>query len=283
MSSSTQSHLFEGKHLAPSTRMREKFFRELAEVELSAANIEPRVVTEADLERLPVAAQRYMRFMRVLGRPRDVSFRAHWDGSFRMRPQHAWTPCEVWQYNTSLGVARIFHMRLNVSGIVPTYVRDLYVHGGGHMAGKILDRFKVGDDASEKVTIGELVTYLNDALLFAPSMLLGGATRWEAVDDGSFDVSLTDWGHTVKARVYVDADGTMFNFSTKDRFGHEPGNRKAGLVRTEWTTPVDGWECVGGRMRPQSAHAIWHYPSGDFAYAGLSSRGMEIAYDVPSR
>jgi hypothetical protein len=263
--------------------MREKFFRELAEVQLSAVDVEPRMVTEADLERLPVAAQRYLRFMRVLGRPRDVSFRAHWQGNFRTSPHQAWTPCEVWQYNTSLDVARVFHMRLNVAGIVPTYVRDLYVHGGGHLAGKILDRFKVADDASEKVTIGELATYLDDALLFAPSMLLGPSTHWEAVDDGSFDVLLTDWQRTVRARVHVDADGAIFNISTEDRFGQEPANRKAGLVRTEWTTPVDGWECVGGRMRPSSAQAIWHYPSGDFEYAELSSTGMEIAYDVPSR
>jgi hypothetical protein len=283
MSTSTHSHHLDGKHLEPSAGMREKFFRELAGLQLSTTEVEPRVVTEGDLERLPDTAQRYMRFMRVLGRPRDVSFRAHWDGSFRMSPHQAWRPCEVWQYNTSLDVARIFHMRLNVSGIVPTYVRDLYVHGGGHMAGKILDRFKVADDASEKVTIGELVTYLNDALLFAPSMLLGPATRWEAVNDGAFDVSLTDWERTVKARVYVDADGAVFNFSTTDRFGQEPANRKAGLVRTKWTTPVDGWECAGGRMRPKSAQAIWHYPSGDFAYAELSSRGMEIAYDVSPR
>lgn len=269
-------------HLRPSARMHEKFLRELAAIGMTTHPRERLLVTESDLERLPHAAQRYMRFMRVLERPRDTSFRAHWEGQFRLGPHKAWAPCEVWQLNRSIDVARIFHMRMNIAGVLPTYVRDLYVHGGGRMAGKILDLFDIGDDASEKVTIGELVTYLNDALIFAPSMLLGPSTSWLPVDDGTFDVSLTDWGHTVTARVYVDADGAMFNFSTTDRFGEDPTNHGSGLVRAEWSTPVDGWHCVDDRMRPTSARAVWHYPSGDFCYAELTSRGMEIDYDVPA-
>jgi hypothetical protein len=269
----------DSRQLEPSARMREKFFQEIAALRLPIAR-QGALVTEEDLDRLPRAAQRYMRLMRVLERPRDVSFRAHWEGSFRMSPHQSWAPCEVWQYNASVEVTRILHMRLKLGGVLPTYVRDLYVHGGGQMTAKILDRFRMLDDASEKVTIGELVTYLNDALIFAPSMLLGPASAWEAVDDGAFDVSLTDGEHTVRARVHVDADGAMFGFSTMDRFGEEPANRSADLVATEWTTPIDGWELVGDRMRPTSARAVWHYLGGDFCYVELTSAGMDLAYDV---
>lgn len=281
MTTSTAVELSETRHLRPSARMRAKFFRELAALGLASRPRDRSIVTEADLERLPLAAQRYMRFMHVLEHPRDASFRMRWEGRFRMGPNRAWVPCEVWQYNTSAEVARIFHMRMNFAGVVPTYVRDLYVHGGGHMAGKLLGLIGIGDDASEKVTIGELVTYLNDAVIFAPSMLLGPSTTWAAVDDGTFDVSLVDAGHTVTARVFVDVDGAMFNFSTTDRFGEDPTSPGAGLVRTEWTTPVDGWQCVGDRMRPTSARAIWHYPSGDHCYVELTSARMELQYNVP--
>jgi hypothetical protein len=64
-------------HLRPSSRMHEKFLRELAAIGMTTHPRERLVVTESDLERLPHAAQRYMRFMRVLERPRDTSFRAH--------------------------------------------------------------------------------------------------------------------------------------------------------------------------------------------------------------
>ena len=260
--------------------MHDRFLRELRAIGMVTHPPEQLVVTERDLEGLPRAAKRYMLFMRVLGRPRDTSFRAHWEGRFRLGPHKEWAPCEIWQLNRSIDVARIFHMRMNIAGVLPTYVRDLYVHGGGRMAGKILDLFDIADDASEKVTIGELVTYVNDALMFAPSMLLGPSTTWATVDDGAFDVTLTDWGHAVTARVFVDADGAMFNFSTTGRFGEDPADHAAGLVRTEWTTPVDGWKSIADRMRPKSARAVWHYPSGDFCYVEVSSEGMELDYNV---
>ena len=55
------------------------------------------VVTESDLAPLPQAAQRYLRFMEVVGRPRDWSVRAHLEGRFRRRADRDWMPCEAWQ------------------------------------------------------------------------------------------------------------------------------------------------------------------------------------------
>jgi hypothetical protein len=269
------------KRLRPSAAMRKKFLFEVASIGLPRGVGEHAIVTAADLEMLPAAAQRYMRFMRVLGRPRDFSFCARWDGRFRMAPDKPWMPCEAWQFNSAVEVARIFHMRLRFGGILPTYVRDLYVHGGGHMAGKVLDTFSIVDDQSEKITIGELVTWVNDALWFAPSMLLDARTTWTGVDDLTFDVSTVDRGTTVKARVFVDERGAMTDFSTTDRFGEEPANRNAGMVRAEWTTPVDGWDVRGIRPRPLGGRAIWHFPTGDFCYAETSTAHMQIAFNVP--
>jgi hypothetical protein len=269
------------EHLSPSSRMRDKFFRELAALGLPRGNGHLAPVTEDELAALPEPAQRYMRFMAVVGRPRNWSFCARWDGRFRMGPDKPWMPCEAWQYNTSLEIARIFHMRVRIGGVVPTYVRDLYVDGGGHMVGKLFDKLAIVDDASEKVTIGELVTYVNDALMFAPSMLLRPSTLWTPIDESSFDVTTTDHGTTVTGRVLVEADGAMKDFSTTDRFGQEPANPKAGMVRTRWTTPIDGWTIVNGRPRPTEGRAIWHFATGDFCYAETTTDKMDLAFDVP--
>jgi hypothetical protein len=260
--------------------MREKFFRELVALGLPEESGLAEPFTESELATLPPPVQRYMRFMAVVGRPRDWSFCARWDGRFRMGPDKPWMACEAWQYNTSVAVARIFHMRMLLLGVVPTYVRDLYVDGGGHMAGKLLDRIAIVDDTSEAVTIGELVTYVNDALMFAPSMLLRPSTLWSAVSDDSFDVTLTDRGTTVTGRVFLDADGAMRDFSTTDRFGQEPANPKAGMVRARWTTPVSGWTVRDGRPRPMEGRAVWHFPTGEFCYAELTTEKMDLAFDL---
>ena len=57
---------------------------------------------------------------------------------------------------------------------------------------KLLDLITVEDATGEEYDIGELVTYLNDAVLIAPSMLLAPDVSWAPVDASSFDVSLVD-------------------------------------------------------------------------------------------
>jgi hypothetical protein len=66
---------------------------------LSAGPAWPPPVTEAQLGGLPGAAQRYLRFMGVVGRPADWSFLAHVTGRFRLRPGLPWMRCQAWQYN----------------------------------------------------------------------------------------------------------------------------------------------------------------------------------------
>jgi hypothetical protein len=148
------------------------------------------------------------------------------------------------------------------------------------MLGKVLDVLPIVDDDTEKITLGELVTYVNDAILFAPSMLLGPAVSWAHVDDATFEVMLTDRHTTVSARVFLDAHGAVTDFMTTDRFGTDPANPKAGLVRAEWRTPIDGWTLIDNRPRPVGARAVWRFPSGDFTYASFDLRAGAIAYHV---
>jgi len=99
--------------------MRTRFLREVSRAGLPIGPGPHDMITEDDLTRLPEPTQRYLRFMRVLGRPRDWSFRLGFSGRFRIRPGHTWMTCETWQYNTRLAVARIFHVRVRVGGVIP--------------------------------------------------------------------------------------------------------------------------------------------------------------------
>ena len=110
------------------------------------------------------------------------------------------------------------------------------------MRGKLLGLVPVADGSGPEFDLGELVTWLNDAIMFAPSMLLGAHARFAATgSDDEFDVTVTDRGRTVTARVYLDTDGAPRDFGTEDRWAALSG----GLVRARWTTPVSG--CRPGR------------------------------------
>jgi Family of unknown function (DUF6544) len=248
-----------------------------------AAALEPRPgpasaapITEADLAARPAAAQRYLRFMAVTGRPPDWSFTTHFTGRFRLRPRLPWLRCQAWQYSTCPDVTRLYHMRITVAGLLPMTGRDAYSAGQGRMYGKLAGLVPVADGSGPEYDVSELVTYLNDAVLLAPSMLLALPVTWTAVSDSSFDLTLTDAGHEVTARVLVDGRGAPVEFSTDDRWCDLPG----GLVRTRWSTPVQGWMKINGRWQPRWGAAIWHLPGGPFCYAEFRFTPGATRYNV---
>lgn len=262
------------------TSLEARFDRELGEEGLSAGPGPADPVTAEELAALPPAVQRYFGFMKVVGAPRVWSFRAGMRGTFRLGPDRPWVPLEAWQYNTRLDHARLFYIEIPQFGL-PVLGRDTYVRGEGRMLIRPLDLFTVQDAGGEELAVGELVTYLNDGILFAPSILLGPETTWTPVDDRSFDVALTDAGRTVKARVFLDERGAPVDFETTDRFGQDPADPERRFVRARWTTPIEAWGEVDGRPLPTSGSAVWHFPGGDFAYAKMAVAPGTLAFNVP--
>jgi hypothetical protein len=189
-----------------------------------------------------------------------------------------WRACEVWQYNTSPVVTRTFFMQLRLGGL-PVIGRDTYRDGRGRMLGKLLDLVTVIDGRGAEFDIGGLVTYLNDLVLLGPSMLLVPAITWTAVDARSFDLSLTDHHHTVKARVFIDDRGAPVNFETTDRFCEDPSDPKK-LMRARWSTPMEGFHDVDGRQVPRRGQTVWRLPQGDFTYADFELVSEGLAYNI---
>jgi len=146
------------------------------------------------------------------------------------------------------------------------------------MLAKAFDTFTVAKGTGPEIDVGELVTYLNDAILMAPSLLLGPEVSWREVDAGCFDVTLRDGALSVSARVWLDEQGAPRDFSTTDRFFDTPDGKR---VRTEWRTPVSGFQDANGRMLPRHAQAVWQLPDGPFAYADFSVDPAQVSFNVP--
>jgi len=237
---------------------------------------ESTTVTDADLDPLPEPARRYLRRMGVVGRPRDRSFRARFRGEFRLRPGQRFMPCDAWQLNTAPVPSRLFTMRIDLAGVVPMFGTDTYRAGRGRMRGRLLGLVPVADASGPEMDVGELVTWLNDACMLAPSMLLIPAVRWTTVRDDAFDLTMTDADVTATARVVVDGAGWMVDFSTEDRYAALPG----GLTRARWSTPIDGWLERAGRPVPTLGRAVWHLPDGDYEYARGRFVPESLAFDV---
>lgn len=222
------------------------------------------VVTQDDLLGLPPLARRYLVAMEVVGRHREtvVSIRTH--GRFRLRPQLPWLPYVAQQVNTADPIGRMFHMRIDATPLLPLVGEDAYVGGSGWMRGRLLGLVPVVSGAGPEMDSGELATWLNDAVLLAPTMLLHPWVAWNDIDDVSFGVSVTDRGRTVSARVVLDDAGRVRTFETFDRYV----DLGAGLQRARWSTPVSGWAPEDdGRPVFTSGSAVWELADGDFEYA----------------
>lgn len=244
-------------------RTRQRLAEDVRSMELDDRPRSPELVTDADLEQLPEPAQRYLRWAGVLGRPRDRAFTARFVGQFRMRPDQRWMPYRSWQLNATDPVTRLIHMRVDVAGVVPMFGTDSYLDQRGRMHGKVLGLVTVADGAGPEFDLGELVTYVNDAAMLAPSMLLTHRCEWTPIDDDSFDLTFTDGNNTVRARMFVDDDGRLLDFRTDDRWfaGVDPA------VRTTWSTPIERWTTRrDGRPIPASGSAVWHLPDSEFTY-----------------
>jgi hypothetical protein len=237
---------------------------------------DPRPVTQADIAGLPATVQRYLHAMGVVNQPPDWSFQAHFTGRFRLRGEGSWMATEVWQYNSAIEVARFLHMRIGFTKELPMMGRDTYLGGKGLMHGKLLGLVTVAHSEGPETNLSELSTYLNDAVLMAPSMLLRPNTSFAAVDDSSFDVTLVDAGMTVTARVALDSDGRPLSFTTSDRYA----DLKTGLVRAEWETPVEGWQPDGDRFVMTRVHAIWNMPEGPLDYLDFSLAAGDVRRNV---
>ncbi|OFX25221.1 MAG: hypothetical protein A2V77_17795 [Anaeromyxobacter sp. RBG_16_69_14] len=259
--------------------MHRKFYREVRALELQLTPAQDAIVTDADLAPLPAAAQRYLRFMGAVGKPRIWSLRVGFEGRFKLARDSDWLPCKTIQYNSRDELARLFYMTIRVK-LIPMLGRDTYLRGKGRMLGRALDLITVVDGSGPEFDIGELVTYLNDAILMAPSMLLGSETTWTAVDDLAFDITFADRGTTVRARVFLDERGAPMNFSTTDRFMDDPA-RPGHYVRARWMTPMDDWMEVEGRRLPTSGKAVW-YPEGaaPLPYADFRLVAGTVAFNV---
>jgi hypothetical protein len=253
------------------------FVRRVAAAGLPGQFPESRLVTADDVAGLPAAVRRYLGFMEVVGRPVDRSFRVAMAGEFRRGPRDGWLPMRALQYSCAQPVARIFTMRLVFARALPMIGHDTYLAGRGAMHGRLLGAVTVAQGRGPEYDLGELTTFLDDAVLLAPSMLLGLATTWRELDADTFEVSLTDSGHTATGRVSLDERGAPRDFRSSDRFVDLP----EGLVRAEWRTPVPGWTREGGRPFPMPGGAEWLLPEGPLRYVRGGFLPGTVRYDVP--
>jgi hypothetical protein len=137
-----------------------------------ARQIQPRVITEADLTPLPDPVQRYLRYAGVIGKPQVRCARVVQSGVLRTAPTQNWMPIQAVQYSTLAGsLSRTWYAVAKKGPVALMKARDRYDNGAGHMLIKLLSLFTVADVRGPEMDISALLIFFNDMVMWPTAFL----------------------------------------------------------------------------------------------------------------
>ncbi len=233
-----------------------------------------RIVTADMLQRLPEPVQRYMAYTGVVGKPWTDTVRLRQTGRFRMAADRPWMPLTAVQTYTTNPPSFDWKARFRIAGLPLMAARDSYQAGHTHMHGRVAGLFTVFDARGEQADQGSMLRYLNEMTWF-PIAFLGDNIAWQGVDDRTAQVTFTDQGKSVSARMLFDDAGRVTNFVAQ-RYREDKGSYSL----DRWETPMTGYGTLGGLNLPTRGYAVWKLPAGDLKYADLEITEIEYNADL---
>jgi hypothetical protein len=256
---------------------RTEFDRDAAEGFRHAPAQTPQVVTEDDLAHLPDLVQRYLRYAGVVGRPRVWNYRVRFVGEMRGTPTGPWMPAVTDQLSFVDPPVRLFLMKARMFGL-PVRAFHRFVGPSATFRVRVAGLLTMVDAKGPEMNRSETVTRLNDMCLLAPATLIGPDLAWEAIDESTVRVTFTSFGNSVSALLTFDAAGALTDFSSEDRMQTADGKT---YVPMRWSTPIAAWREFHGRRVASDASAVWHAPTGEYAYGRFEVVSCE--YNVESQ
>ncbi len=225
-----------------------------------ASRSQAATVNEAMLEKLPAPVQRYLNYTGVVGKPIVRTVQVAQSGRMRLGPRLPWLPLRAKEYYSVQPPGFVWDGTLQVGHFPVAHARDMYFSGKGKLLVKAASALTVVDCGGDGVDQASMMRYLSEMIWF-PSAFLSGSVSFEAVDEGSARVTLTDHGHTATGILSVDPDGRLTNFVAQ-RYRMVGGRLELGT----WSTPVHEYGVRAGLRLPVRGRGIWQLEDGEFEY-----------------
>ncbi|MDP2688094.1 MAG: hypothetical protein Q8O62_12785 [Aequorivita sp.] len=220
--------------------------------------ISEEIISEKDIEHLPISVQKYLEYVGVLGTPKINTVKAIFNGEMREKGKD-WFAFTSEQYNFYENPTRLFFLKANFKGL-PTQGYHFYRNGSASMLIKLLSLFPVVAIDKPELFKTETVTFFNDKCLFAPATLIDKNIEWQTIDETTVKATYHNKIATISAMLYFNEEGQLINFVSEDRM--EVNSNQS----VPFSTPVTKYGSINGYNLPIAADAVWHFPDGDFVY-----------------
>ncbi len=246
-----------------------------AELEAARQPVNPAPVDFQELDSLPPPVQRYFRLALTEGQPRLSGARVRHEGTFNMGEDvDRWKPFSSDQQVITSRPGFDWNARVDVAPGLHARVHDAYVAGEGLLRASLLGLVPLVNLRGDGVVAeGELMRFLGEATWYPTALLPGPGVRWDAVDDRSATVTLTDGSNSVTLLVAFNEQGLVESVRSESR-GRMVGDS---IVPTPWEGRFWNYEDRDGMKVPIEGEVAWVLPAGAKPY--WRGRITELVYE----
>lgn len=227
------------------------------------------LLTEADLQKLPLPVQRYLSYCGCPGKPKVKSFRISFTGSIRQDEHSPWMPFTSEQYNFIEQPSRFFFMKA-VMKKLPVAGYHHYRNGKAVMDIRLLSLFKVQYQEGSQMNESETVTFFNDMCCLAPATLIDKRITWLRTDEDTVQARFTNGSISIEATLYFNKAGQLVNFISHNRYAQQ---KDGSMKQLPWSTPLKEYREVSGIRLAGYADAVYEYKTGPVVYGRFSITG----------
>ncbi len=230
-------------------------------------NSQTDLLTESDIQSLPLPIQKYIRYCGVVNKPKVKKAKIVFDGEMREKGKDWFTFRSV-QYNFFDEPTRLFFMKAKMFGItLPGY--HSYQNAHATMQVKLFGLFNVVNVKGIEMNKAKTVTVFNDMCLMSPATLIDKRIEWVPVDSLSAKATFTNGVNKITATLYFNEQGQLINFTSNDRYAISD------MKRYRFSTLVKAYMQTDGKTVWKYGEAVWHYPDGEFVYGKFVLKSIE--------
>lgn len=244
--------------------------KDVADKRSSSDAINGDLLLERDIEHLPSAIQKYLRYVGAIGKPKINNVYIVSEGQMRAKGK-PYFPFVGEQYNFFKEPTRLFFMSAKIKGlVVPGYHK--YSNKKANMDIRLFGLIKIVNPKPGVLDKAETVTFFNDMCLLAPGALIDSRVQWEEVDTVTTKAIFTNGPITVSAILYFNDEGQLINFESEDRRDVNE------MKQYKFSTPVSDYKNFDGYQLISCGDMIWHHPDGEFKYGQIKIK--QVVYNV---
>jgi len=252
-------------------------FDKMVEAETKAIIIEKidsetKIITEADLKKLPEIVKLWLQRSHVVGNERVYSVSLIQQGHMRTKPDSKWMPFRATQYFNVDDPSFVWYTSVNTMPLMSMVGRDKFWNGEGEMLIKLAGLIPVVNVSNnEKINSGTMLRYLSELCWF-PQAVINDYIEWEPMSSTSAKATFTYKNQSVFGTFSFTEEGDVMAFEAQRYYG---GTEDSKLEN--WRVETSSFKKFDGIRIPNQCKVIWQLEEGDFHW--LSLEIIDIAYN----